>query len=504
MESNRLFGPLTAYPPEAEGALAASARYGRHSGAPRLRRVLTHLALVGTDALVVAVAFYASWFLRYRLEWGGDVDPVNYVPFQTYVPLVALLVGIVVTIFHVRGFYRLPRVDSFLSDLSAAFAWCGVGVMLLFAFTVGTRYPAESRLTFIFAWPLATLLVVVGRQVFNLLLGWLHRRGLGTERVLVVGESSLARMILQSLVNQPHLGYTVVGYLGERPGTSFGRFACLGRPDEIARVVGEHGVEDVIIALPSASHERVMQIVDHCRRDGLTFKIVPDLYQMTLGQVDVNTVVGVPLIGLREVRIHGFNLFLKRAVDLLLTGMLLLVLALPMALIALAIKLDSHGPVIFRQRRLGRGQAPFEVYKFRSMRQDADQQLALLRHLNEADGPLFKIKADPRITRVGRWLRRLSLDELPQLVNVVKGDMSLVGPRPPLPREVAEYEPWHLRRLEVSPGVTGLWQVSGRSELSFDEMVLMDIYYIETWSLGLDVRILFRTLPAVLSARGAF
>src|SRR5207249_3026199 len=144
------------------------------------------------------------------------------------------------------------------------------------------------------------------------------------------------------------------------------------------------------------------------------------------------------------------------------------------------------------------------AYKFRSMRQDADKELEQLRALNEADGPIFKMRADPRVTRVGRLLRRASLDELPQLLNVLKGDMSLVGPRPPIPAEVAQYEPWHMKRLEVSPGLTGLWQVSGRSELAFDEMVLLDIYYIETWSLGLDIRILLRTLPAVLFARGAF
>lgn len=468
------------------------------------QRRVTYGALVLTDACAVAAAFYVAWYLRYQLEWGGDVDPVNYVPFWTYVPLQLILVGTLVAIFHLRGLYHLPRANSAVSDLSAVFAWGGVGVMLVFSFAVGTRYPAESRLTFIFAWPLTTLFVMLGRQAFQLLLGWLHRRDIGNERVLVVGESSLARMILQSLVNQPHLGYTVVGYLGDEPGSAFGRFTCLGRPDEIARVVRERGVEQVIVALPSASHERVMQIVEHCRSYGLTFKIVPDLYQMSLGQVDVNTVVGIPLLGLREVRIQGWNLVLKRALDLVLCSMLLLIFAIPMALLAIAIKVDSPGPVIYRQRRVGRGGVPFEIYKFRSMQSDAEKELHKLQAFNEADGPIFKMKTDPRVTRVGWLLRRTSLDELPQLANVLKGEMSLVGPRPPIPSEVEQYEPWHLKRLDVSPGMTGLWQVSGRSGLSFDEMVLLDMYYIETWSIGLDLQILLRTLPAVLSAGGAF
>jgi exopolysaccharide biosynthesis polyprenyl glycosylphosphotransferase len=443
-------------------------------GGTRARRPLIYLALVLLDATMVAAGFALAWYLRYEAEWGGDVDPVNYVPFATYAPLLVLLVSTALVLFHLRGLYRLPRVESGPTELSSVFAWTGVAVMLVFAFTVGTRYPAESRLAFIFAWPLVTVLVMLGRQAFNLLLGMLHASGVAVENLLVVGESSLARMILQSLVSRPHLGYRVVGFLGERPGTSFGRFPCLGRPDDLPRVVGEHGIDQVVIALPSASHERVMQIVDHCRQDGLTFKVVPDLYQMSLGQVDLNTVVGIPLIGVRDVNILGWNRLGKRALDVLLSSLLLLLFAVPGALLALAIKLDSRGPVIYRQRRVGRGGVPFEAYKFRSMRQDAEQQLEQLRARNEADGPLFKIRADPRVTRVGRLLRRASLDELPQLVNVLKGDMSLVGPRPPIPAEVAQYEPWHMKRLEVSPGLTGLWQVSGRSELAFDEMVLLD------------------------------
>jgi lipopolysaccharide/colanic/teichoic acid biosynthesis glycosyltransferase len=175
-----------------------------------------------------------------------------------------------------------------------------------------------------------------------------------------------------------------------------------------------------------------------------------------------------------------------------------------MALIVLAIKLDSPGPVLFRQTRVGKGGKPFILYKFRSMAIGAEEQKDLLRDLNEADGPIFKIKADPRRTRMGRWLRRLSLDELPQFYNVLRGDMSIIGPRPPLPEEVAEYQPWHMRRLEIAPGITGLWQVSGRSELPFDEMALLDIYYVEQWSPALDLKILLRTIPTVLFGDGAY
>jgi exopolysaccharide biosynthesis polyprenyl glycosylphosphotransferase len=195
---------------------------------------------------------------------------------------------------------------------------------------------------------------------------------------------------------------------------------------------------------------------------------------------------------------------IKRAMDLTF-GALLIPIAAPMMLgIAALIRLDSPGPIIFSQKRVGRGGKPFLTYKFRSMRVGAESEQTQLYNLNEASGPLFKIKNDPRHTRVGRWLRRTSLDELPQIFNVLRGEMSLVGPRPPMIAEVEKYEDWHKKRLDATPGMTGLWQVSGRSELTFDEMVMLDIYYIENWSPWLDLWILFKTVPTVLLARGAY
>jgi exopolysaccharide biosynthesis polyprenyl glycosylphosphotransferase len=194
----------------------------------------------------------------------------------------------------------------------------------------------------------------------------------------------------------------------------------------------------------------------------------------------------------------------KRLIDVLVSGVLLILIAPILLIIALAIKLDSRGPTLFRQQRAGRCGKPFTLYKFRSMHDDAEADQARLRDLNEASGPIFKIRDDPRVTRVGRFIRRTSLDELPQLLNVLTNDMSLVGPRPALFSEVAQYQDWQLKRLELQPGLTGLWQVSGRSDLSFDEMVMLDIYYGENWSLGTDLGILIRTVPQVLFGDGAY
>jgi exopolysaccharide biosynthesis polyprenyl glycosylphosphotransferase len=231
---------------------------------------------------------------------------------------------------------------------------------------------------------------------------------------------------------------------------------------------------------------------------------VPDLFQMTLSRMSVTEMGGIPLIGIKREPISPVALIVKRVVDVAFALCLLIFTAPLMGLIVLVIKLDSPGPVLFRQARVGKAGRPFTLYKFRSMAVGAEEQKELLRNLNEADGPLFKIKADPRVTRLGRFLRRLSLDELPQFYNVLRGDMSIIGPRPALAEEVAQYQPWHMRRLEIAPGITGLWQVSGRSELPFDEMALLDIYYVEQWSPALDLKILLRTIPTVLFGDGAY
>jgi exopolysaccharide biosynthesis polyprenyl glycosylphosphotransferase len=463
------------------------------------------VGLLAADVLAVNAAFYLAWFARYRMELVVELDPGRYVAYGFFLPLQLALSAIVVLLLALRGLYRLPRAATALDDASTIFTASGLALMAVFAGSTFVRYPAESRLTLIFAWVLITLLGVLGRAGYLWVLGQLHGRGIGVARTLVVGDNTLGRMIMQAITARPHLGYEVAGFLSDDSESDFGRFRRLGPAAELEPVIRERGISQVVIALPSTSHEAIMRIVDHCRRDGVQFRVVPDLYEMSLGRVDLDTVSGIPLLGLKEASIRGFNFWIKRAIDATVASALLVVLAPVYLLLALAIKLDDpSGPVLYGQKRVGRSGRYFTAWKFRSMRRNADALLEDLLDRNEADGPIFKMRQDPRRTRVGRYLRRWSLDELPQIWNVLTGDMSLVGPRPPTPREVAQYDQWHLQRLEAPPGITGLWQVSGRSELGFDEMVMMDITYIENWSLGLDLRILLRTIPAVLGGKGAF
>jgi exopolysaccharide biosynthesis polyprenyl glycosylphosphotransferase len=467
-------------------------------------RQLLPIVLLVVDFAVISAAFYLSWHFRYELGLGGDVEPEDYVPYAVYAPLQLVLAIILPLLFYFSGLYRLPR-PSIVDIAPGVIRDASLGVMMLFVGATMARYPASSRLTFIFVFVSASFAVLFGRVLVGLVLGLLHRRGIALERVLVVGDSNRGRMVMQGLAAQRNRGYHVVGFLSETADDDFGRFRCLGTLDQLARVIDSHDVTQVIVALPPALHEKVLATLDQCRSGGLTFKVIPDMYEMRLSLVDTDTVLGIPLIGLREVSIQGWNRVVKRAIDVVVSSLILSVFSPFMLAIAAIIKLESPGgPVIFRHTRIGKDGVPFTMFKFRSMRPNAADERPLLEDQNEAIGPLFKIRQDPRLTRVGRFIRRFSVDELPQLFNVLRGDMSLVGPRPPIPSEVEQYEDWHKKRLAVSPGMTGLWQVSGRSELDFDEMVMYDIYYIEHWSLSLDFRILLRTIPTVLSGGGAF
>jgi exopolysaccharide biosynthesis polyprenyl glycosylphosphotransferase len=310
------------------------------------------------------------------------------------------------------------------------------------------------------------------------------------------------------MLARPDLGYRIRGYLDDGSGENnlgSGLVPHLGNYRELRGVLQDYpSMHTVFVALPGEMHRQILSTLRIARSHDVRTQVVPDLLQLSLNRVEFNNMSGIPMLGMREVRISRLGRAAKRFMDLSVTILLSIPLLLATAVIATAIKLDSDGPVFYSGKRIGKGGKLFNMYKFRSMIVGAEEQKYSLSEQNEADGPLFKIKDDPRLTRVGRWLRRTSLDELPQFLNVLLGQMSLVGPRPPLPEEVEQYKPWQRQRLVVIGGITGLWQVSGRSDLTFDELCLLDIYYIENWSIALDIRILLRTIPYAIFGRGAY
>lgn len=465
------------------------------------------------DAAFAFLAFRIAYQLRYVYEVGGAVQFYDWLPFSQFRDRALLFSILAVLILLIRGVYGLPRSSGLLDEsvmIVGGLTTAMAGVILT-AFL--TRF-VPSRLVFIYAWAIAILLFVLRRALSRSVRTALWKHGIYVDRVIVIGSGESGRRIMEAMLNNPALGYKLVGFVNDAPETSdlslatehrVHRAARVGSLDDLERLVGRHSIDEVIVALPADQLGRVPSIIEQCRQHSVLFKVVPDLLQLSLDRVDVGEVAGLPLIGVKPASIQGGQLLAKRAIDVLTSLAVLGFGLLPMAIIAMLVRFTSEGPVLYRQTRVGKNGAHFTLVKFRCMIDGADEMRAQLIAENGSQDPrLFKLRDDPRLTRVGRVLRRWSLDELPQFWHVLKGDMSLVGPRPQMPDEVADYEEWHLQRLAVTPGLTGLWQVNGRSQLSFDEMVRLDLYYAEHWSPWLDMKIVLRTVPAVILGRGAY
>lgn len=473
------------------------------------------------DSLLLYVAFLLAYNLRYHVllnseliayfrsnVLGGRERDIPTDISQFFFLEVGVIFGVVL-IFVLRGMYSLRLSGNLFTQLWRIMTSLTLGLSVLVAYYFVFQPPKSSRLLVPFVWLCAIVVLCLGRMALAALIGLLHRLGLGETRLLVVGSGRLAKMMMQHIAASPHLGYAIVGFLHDLPNPheasgDFGRFTMLGTVDDLAVVIRSMRVDEVIIVLPSALHQQTIRSVRLCERLGASFKLVPELYELNLSRIDMEAIEGIPLLGIKQKTLNRVQRLMMRATDLVCACAILLLGSPFWLCFALLVKLTSPGGIILRQTRVGQRGRPFACYKFRSMYKNAEEVLTSLLAQNEAQGPLFKMKDDPRVTPIGKFLRRTSLDEIPQLFNVIKGDMSLVGPRPPLPREVAQYEEWQKERLEMKPGLTGLWQVRGRSDLSFDEGVLMDLYYIQNWSLRLYFHILLRTIPAVLFSRGAY
>jgi exopolysaccharide biosynthesis polyprenyl glycosylphosphotransferase len=473
----------------------------------RYRRWLS-IAVAVADVLLINLAFGVSYWLRYDLQWFAAVDEAYHVPYRSFIPISLALTVLLLCIFKLGGVYNQPRDASWFDEVYHIITGAATGIILMvFVIVFFFRPFLYSRLVFFYAGVLITVLLSASRLVKRMVRSRLRKKGMGVDRLLIAGAGEMGRTVMRNIVAHPALGYHIVGFVDDDPekgSTDIGRFQALGSTTNIPRLVKELAIDEVIITLPWMYHRKIVSIVAQCERQQVRVRIVPDIFQMTLSHLDVEYLGGIPMIGVREISISGSHLLFKRTMDVVISLFGLLLLFPLFVAIAVAIRLDSPGPAIFKQIRVGKGEQLFACFKFRSMRQGAEEEQERLRIQNEANGVFFKIRDDPRITRVGRFLRRTSLDELPQLFNVLMGHMSVIGPRPAPPSEVQRYQLWHKRRLDVAPGMTGLWQVSGRSELTFDEMVLLDLYYIENWSPLLDLQIMFRTVPKMITGQGAY
>jgi exopolysaccharide biosynthesis polyprenyl glycosylphosphotransferase len=374
-------------------------------------------------------------------------------------------------------------------------------VSLIFAVVNGEQYSSY----YIFYGTLFFAVVIIGltRAIYERITGVLLRAAGYRRRAVLVGSGRHIEDVAHALTDEVHAPVEMVGFISLTPRPDNG-LRSLGRIEDLAAVLEVYRVQEVIIADPDFPQELAVNLVDECHQRGVTVRVAPSTMEILVQRAEFVPGASVPLFELRPPVFDGFDYVVKRTFDLVVSTLLLALLSPLLFAISALVRLSSRGPIIYRSHRPGIGGEPFACFKFRTMYSDADERQGDLESLNEASGPLFKIRRDPRQTRVGRVLRRYSLDELSQFVNVLLGHMSLVGPRPLPQRDFERLEDWHKKRYLVLPGLTGLWQISGRSELDFDDLVRLDFLYLERWSVGLDLAILVKTIPAVLSRRGAF
>jgi exopolysaccharide biosynthesis polyprenyl glycosylphosphotransferase len=465
----------------------------RMSTARRAARVVSLLAL---DFAGVALAIFTALVLKAAVLGSVKVSPALHETER----ILAFAYLLTALLFARSGLYAERALRPGLSRIVGSLFQVML-VALIFAIVNGEHF--SSYYLFYGSLAFAIFYVASLRAGYEWLTGALLRAAGYRRRAILVGTGGHIPDVAHALGDAPHSPIEVVGFLAPRALPDNG-LRPLGSLADLDRVLGRERIDEVIIADPDFPQLQAVELVDRCHQRGVRVRIAPSTMEILIQHAEFVPGQSVPLFELSPPVFEGIDYALKRTFDLVGATFLLVALSPLLLAIALAVRLSSRGTVLFRSTRRGIGQRPFACLKFRTMHSDAEQRQADLEELNEASGALFKIRADPRLTGIGRVLRRFSLDELPQLVNVLRGEMSLVGPRPLPERDYAMLADWHRKRYLVLPGITGLWQVSGRSELDFDDLVHLDFLYLERWSLALDLSILLKTIPAVLTRRGAY
>jgi exopolysaccharide biosynthesis polyprenyl glycosylphosphotransferase len=457
------------------------------------RQYRSHYVLMGiTDTLAVFVAMV----LAYQLRFDRLLPTVDFWLLLLTVPLITPVVYLTMRLYRVHQYSTAEEFRRII-----------VAVSLIISATVMVSFWSKasfSRMWMLLSWGLWLVLALTVRRLWHWRVRRIRLEGKLTFRTLIVGANLEAERLAATMQTR-ELGFEPVGFVaGGMDDLRLDDDRVLGPVARIRELVRETRADCLFVASSAVTPEDVVQIMKARRQENVEVRFTANLPTVLSSRLAPQTIGGVMTLSVNVLQLTRAQAAAKRACDVVVSALGLLALLPLFAVVAAAIKATSPGPVIFRQERIGLRGRPFTLLKFRTMCTGADLMLEDLRDRNEADGPLFKLRQDPRVTRVGAVLRRYSIDELPQLWNVLRGEMSLVGPRPPLAGEVALYEEWQHDRLEVRPGITGLWQVSGRSELSFEDYVRLDLFYVENWSIAYDLFILSKTVPLLVSTRGAY
>ncbi len=409
-------------------------------------------------------------------------------------------------LFHLNGLYvnfRLRSIPELLKLLLISSIWAG---FVAGSFIFMSKIEMASRLFFLVYSVTAFLLVALEKIGFNYLLEQIHSKGYYQENLLIVGTNKRAVEFIKRVNNHANWGLHIVGLVDDEPdhfGKTIEGARVVGRIQDIPFIVNRLVIDRVIFVVPRLWLDRIEEAILECEKLGVATSISLDLYNLHIAKAHQTDFDGFPLLEFKTFYAKEWQLFLKRIMDIIVSFTAIVFFSPLMLIVAILIKTTSKGPILFKQERVGLNGRRFTLYKFRSMVADAEELKAKLIEHNEMDGPVFKIEKDPRITAIGSFLRKTSIDELPQFFNVLAGDMSIVGPRPPLKSEVENYQVWQRRRLSLKPGITCTWQVSGRNQISFENWMKMDLEYIDNWSLWLDMKLMARTFVSVLLGYGA-
>jgi exopolysaccharide biosynthesis polyprenyl glycosylphosphotransferase len=460
-----------------------------------------------TDLVVTTLAFLLAWWIRSHIapRIAPSVFPTELYPLSRYLGLLPLVLAIWTLLLVTREAYTSRRTVALASEAWQVVQVVGAGTLTLAAAGWLLRLEFVSRPFLVLFATLDLLFLLSEKIILRLAARRVRRRGFNYRTLLMVGVNPRSEEVAQIIADHPHWGIKLLGFVapnGDHTDEVAG-LPVLGSADDLPRILEQEVVDEVIFVLSRRQLEEFEDSFLVCSELGIRARVALYFPHMK-ARVVLEELEGIPLLTFTNTPGAPFPIFLKRLQDIGASAVGIAMTAPLLPVIALAVKLSSRGPLMYSQQRCGLNGRLFTLYKFRTMYEGADRRLDEVAHLNEVEGPAFKASRDPRVTPVGRLLRRLSLDELPQLYNVLRGDMSLVGPRPPIPQEVERYERWQRRRLSMKPGLTGLWQVSGRAGIEdFKSWITLDLAYIDQWSLWLDLKILLKTIPAVLSTRGA-
>ena len=460
--------------------------------------VFRKLSLVA-DLCIVTACFFAGYALRDRIN---DIYPLHY--YLWLLPLFLLIWGGLFSYFGMYRTFRMKTIPDVLLDvMQTAFLGFGITSSIIYMLKIEQVSRALVIIAFLSTW----ILLSAEKLAFVLFFQFIRRLGYNYRHILIVGTGKRAQNFTDLVKTHAEWGVRIIGLVDEDPartGEVMGGHKVLGTFRDVPDIIHANTVDEAVFIVPRSSIGKIEALMQLCEIEGITVSVATDYFELKFAKARQSDLHGFPMLTFDSVPKDVWGLFLKRLFDIAVSAASLIILSPVFAAVAIAVKATSPGPVLFRQGRVSVNGRKFMLLKFRTMVADAETKLDGLRDKNEMSGPVFKIENDPRITKAGRFLRKFSLDELPQFWNVLMGDMSIVGPRPPIPSEVNEYDPWQRRRLSMRPGITCIWQVSGRNRITdFNEWARLDLEYIDNWSFWLDLKLFFKTIPVVLSAKGA-